>query len=242
MFLQAQSFGPGPPCKANVVSDIREQLCAVQSYHFAVAAAPSNVTSDIRGVITYGDKSSSSLPTSTSWNATNPDCVDLDQLKPLVNSQLDVNPAITMFLNYTFPTVVNGFPEIVVNGNVYNVSDFAYPTLFNFNENPSWKPTVPGEQRNLLVIPDNLLGKEIRLILHSFPAMDGWNHPFHRHGGGFKVLASGTSQITQADIDKITAYDVITAVERDTVVVPKDGWVVTQYVSGYAGRLCRLIA
>jgi Multicopper oxidase len=178
--------------------------------------------------------SSSTLPTSTSWNATNANCVDLDQLKPLVNSsQSEVNPAMTMFLNYTFPTIIGGVPEVLMNGNHYNVSDFAYPTLFNFNENPSWKPTVPGEERNLLVIPDSLLGKEIRLILHSFPARDGKNHPFHRHGGGFKVLASGTSQITQADLDKITADDVLTAVERDTVVVPKDGWVATQYVVGY---------
>jgi Multicopper oxidase len=144
---------------------------------------------------------------------------------------------MTMFLNYTFPSIVNGIPEILISGENYNVSVFAYPTLFGFNENPSWRPTVPGERRNLLVIPDNMMGKEIRLILHSFPARDGRNHPFHRHGGGFKVLGSGTSQITQADLDNITTYDVLTAVERDTVIVPKSGWVVTQYVFGYVARL-----
>jgi Multicopper oxidase len=168
---------------------------------------------------------------------TNPNCNDLDTLKPLRKWTIsDPNPAVTLFLNYTFPSIVNGLPEILMNGNQYHVSDFAYPTLFAYNENPSWTPTTPGEQRNLMVIPDSMRGKEIRLVLHSLPARDGRNHPFHRHGGGFKVLRSGASQITQADLDGITTDDVLTAVDRDTVVVPKDGWVVTQYVSCYVAQ------
>lgn len=203
-----------------------------------VAVAPNNATTDIRGVITYGCKNSSTLPTSISWNATNPNCTDLSapMLKPFTNtswSQLD--PAMTMFFNYTFPTFVNNTIVLEVNGNVYNASDFAYPTLFNYNENPWWKPTVPGEQRNLFVIPDSMLGKEIRVILYSLPAFDGRNHPFHRHGGGFKVLAIGTSSVTQADLDMITTYNVLTAVQRDTVVVPKDGWVAIQFTADNPG-------
>jgi Multicopper oxidase len=180
------------------------------------------------------------LPTSTSWNYSNPNCDDLDQLKPLVNSsQAELDPAITLFLNYTFPTIVDGYPDVMVNGNHFNATDFSYPTLFGYNENPSWEPT---EQRNLIVISDSMMGKELRLILHSLPARDGRNHPFHRHGGGFKVLATGTSEITQDDLDKITSYNVLTAVERDTVVVPKDGWVATQYVSSYVACSSKLMS
>lgn len=140
-----------------------------------------------------------------------------------------------MFLNFTFPTVVDGMPLVLINGNSYNVSDSAYPTLFHVQENPSWKPTTPGEQRNLMTIPDSVRGKQVRLVLRTVSATDGGAHPFHAHGREFKVLAVGTGEFSQEDLDNVTDDDERNAVTRDTVVVPKLGWVITQFEANNPG-------
>jgi hypothetical protein len=195
------------------------------------------INTDVRGVVTYGSGSSNSPPDSTAWELSNPTCDDLDYsiLKPVPSLSslpaiFDENPTL-MFLNFTFPTIVNGVPKVLVNGNSFNVSDDAYPTLFHVQEDPSWKQTEPGEQRNIIAIPDSLRGKQIRLVLRSEHARDGSGHPFHAHGRGFKVLASGSGNFTQQDLDNVTTGDVINAITRDTVIVPKSGWVITQCVT-----------
>ena len=161
-------------------------------------------------------------------------CTDLDYsiLKPVVpNPESELEPAITLFVNYTFPTIINGLPVIEVDGTAYNVTDDAYPTLFAIQENPAWRPTLPGEQRNLLFIPDSVRGKQVRLVLSSLPARDGGGHPFHTHGRGYKILAVGNGNITQADLDSVSNTTVADAITRDTVVIPKSGWAITQCVS-----------
>jgi len=192
-------------------------------------------------VVTYGSGSSNSLPDSTAWELSNPTCDDLDYstLKPIPSLSpspaiFDENPTL-MFLNFTFPTVINGMPELLVNGNIFNVSDDAYPTLFHVQEDPSWKQTEPGEQRNIITIPDSLRGKQIRLVLRSEHARDGSGHPFHSHGRGFKVLGTGSGNFTQQDLDNVTTDDIINAITRDTVIVPKSGWVITQFEANNPG-------
>lgn len=140
-----------------------------------------------------------------------------------------------MYLNFTFPSIINNVPEILINGNHYNVSDDAYPTLFHVQENPSWKPTVEGEQRNLLTIPDSVRNKQVRLVLRTITAPGGGGHPFHAHGRGFKVLAIGSGNFTQSVLDNITDDDVKNAISRDTVVVPRLGYVVTQFEANNPG-------
>jgi len=194
--------------------------------------------SDVRGIVTYGTTTtSSSPPTSTPWPVINGTCTDLDYsiLKPAVpNPSSEIEPAITLFVNYTFPTVIAGFPVILVDGTAYNVTDDAYPTLFHIQENPAWRPTLP-EQRNLLFIPDSVRGQQVRLVLSSAPARDGGGHPFHTHGRGLKILAVGNGNVTQADLDSVTDKDVINAITRDTVVIPKDGWAITQFTAENPG-------
>jgi FtsP/CotA-like multicopper oxidase with cupredoxin domain len=193
------------------------------------------INTDVRGIVTYGGIGSSSLPDSTSWEISNPYCLDLDYsvLKPLPSTPSppplsDEEPTL-MFLNFTFPGLFDGLPAVLINGQSFNVSDDAYPTLFHIQENPNWKPTEPGEQRNIFTIPDSLRGKQIRLVIRSVAARDGGGHPFHSHGRGSKVLATGSSEFTQEDLDNITADDVLNAITRDTVIVPRNGWVITQF-------------
>jgi hypothetical protein len=190
------------------------------------------LNTDIRGTITYGKSLSSSPPASTAWELPFTNCSDLDYttLSPPQSKRTFEEPATTMFLNFTFPSMVDDMPMVLINGNQYNVSDDAYPTLFAVQENSSWVPTVPGEQRNLITIPDSVRGKQVRLVLRSEPARDGGGHPFHAHGRGFKVLAVGNTSFTPDVLDSITKEQVLNAISRDTVVVPRSGYVVTQSV------------
>lgn len=43
------------------------------------------------------------------------------------------------------------------------------------------------------------------------------------------MLAVGDGDITQEDLDNVTDEDVKNAITRDTVVVPRRGWVITQF-------------
>lgn len=80
-----------------------------------------------------------------------------------------------------------------------------------------------------MTIPDSVRGKQVRLVLNTISAPFGGGHPFHAHGRGFKVLATGVGNFTQQDLDNVTEEDVVNAITRDTVVVPKLGWVITQF-------------
>lgn len=144
-----------------------------------------------------------------------------------------------MYLNYTFPIAVNGVTRTSINDKLYNVSDDVYPTLFQFNEDSSWRPTEPGENRNLMVIPDSVRGKEVRILIHSsgFPG----THPFHSHGGGFKIVMFGTGNFTQDDLNRVDKVDVREVIERDTVIVPSLGWVMIQYVSRFCHSSARVL-
>lgn len=190
---------------------------------------------DVRGTVTYG--ALAAPPTSKSWNATNPTCggVDYSILKPAVPAPPlpDPNPVLTLFLNYTFPVLTNDIVHTLVNGKAYHVADDAYPTLFHVNEDPTWQPQTPGEERNLMVIPDFAQGKEVRLLMRSsgFPG----THPFHSHGRGLKILAFGSGNFTQDDLAKVNAVDVQNVITRDTVIVPSLGWVMTQFTADNPG-------
>jgi len=192
--------------------------------------------------VTYGHSTSSSLPNSTAWELNNPTCDDLDYsiLKPLPHLTpipVSGDKPTVMFLNFTFPTMIDGVPRLLVNGQDFNVSDNAYPTLFHVQEDPSWKESIPGEQRNILTIPDSLRGKQIQLVIRSEPTNLGAGHPFHAHGRGYKIIATGTGNFTQQDLDNVTPDDVQNAITRDTVIVPKSGWVITQRVTSLSTHI-----
>ena len=189
---------------------------------------------DVRGVVTYNHTPNTTIPTpqSASWNVTNPGCEDLDYslLKPLPSS-LDslslTQPSLTIFLNVTFP-VIDG-PEVhtLVNSQIYHVNDTAYPTLYAFQENATWTPPA-SEQRNLLMIPDEYRGEAVRIILQT-NGSEG-THPFHIHGHGFQVVATGTGVFDDAALAQVNSVDLNGAVVRDTIIVPGDGWRAVQYV------------
>lgn len=201
---------------------------------------PSNTTfnPDVRGVLTYSQDPSKPIPVpqSNTWNVTNPECNDIDYslLKPNPVNFLQPDapsleqPSITLFLNYSFP-LVEGPAEIqsIINGRVYNVNDTAYPTLYAIQEDPTWTPPAP-EQRNLMVIPDAYRNKSVRIVLQSLGMPGG--HPFHIHGHGFQVVASGTGPFNDMALAQTNAVDLRGVIVRDTIMVPSQGWVAVQCV------------
>jgi len=192
---------------------------------------------DVRGVLTYSRKPNETIavPQSESWNVTNPDCADIDYslLKPHPSSFLQPyspsleQPSLTLFLNYTFP-IVNG-PNVrtLVNDRVYQVNDTAYPTLYAIQENATWTPPA-SEQRNLMVIPDEYRDKTVRIVLQGLNTPG--SHPFHMHGHGFLVVASGVGSFDDAALTYTNSVDLHDVIVRDTLVVPSDGWAAVQYV------------
>ena len=195
-----------------------------------------NLDPDVRGVLTYNYNTSKTIPTpqSKAWNVTNPTCDDISNslLKPNpLSAQSDApsleKPSLSFFLNYTFPEIDGPMAHTLVNGQLYHVDDAAYPTLYAVNENATWVPPT-SEQRNLMVFPDEYRGKAVRIILQSVNGRG--SHPFHMHGHGFRVVASGVGSFDDAALTHANSVDLHEVVVRDTVTVPDRGWVVIQWV------------
>lgn len=191
---------------------------------------------DVRGVLTYNHKPNETIPTpqSATWNVTNPTCEDINYslLRPHPSSLLQPyslsleQPSLSLVLNYTFPIFTGPEVRTLVNGQIYQVNDSAYPTLYAFQQNATWTPPA-SEERNLMVIPDEYSGKTVRIVLLSNGA---GTHPFHMHGHGFQVVGSGVGSFDDAALALANSVDLQQAIVRDTVVVPANGWMVIQYV------------
>jgi hypothetical protein len=203
---------------------------------------PNNSTfdADVRGVLTYNHNQSEPIPVpqSKTWNVTNPACEDVDHslLKPHPTSFLQPHapsleqPSLSLFLNYTFPIINGSDVHTLVNGQIYHVNDTAYPTLYSVQENATWTPPT-SEQRNIMVIPDGYRGKTVRIILQS--SHGPGNHPFHMHGHGFQIVATGPGAFDAAALTRTNSVDLRGVIVRDTVTVPGGGWVVIQYVFSF---------
>ena len=112
-----------------------------------------------------------------------------------------------------------------MNGQAYHVNDAAYSTLYAIQENATWAPPT-SEQRNLMIIPDEYEGKTVRIVLQC--SNGPGTHPFHMHGHGFQVVASGAGPFDEAALARTNSVDLREVIIRDTVTVPADGWVVIQ--------------
>jgi hypothetical protein len=188
-------------------------------------------------MLTYNRNTSETIPIpqSKAWNVTNPTCEDISYalLKPSPSSLLQSDapsleePSLSLFLNYTFPDIDGSELHTLVNDGVYHVNDVAYPTLYAIQENATWIPPA-WEQRNLMVIPDQYRGKTVRIILQGSNGLGA--HPFHMHGHGFQVVASGPGSFDDAALAHVSSVDLRDTVVRDTVTALADGWLVIQYV------------
>lgn len=229
--------GSGQRCSPSVVSAIALNLPGIPNN--SRPGPPNNATfdPDVRGVLTYNHDPSTPIPVpqSKTWNVTNPACEDIDHslLKPHPSTFLLPHPpslkqpSLSLFLNYSFPIVEGADVYTLVNGQVYHVNDTAYPTLYAIKENPTWTPPAP-EQRNLMVIPDGYRNETVRIVLQSEIGHGG--HPFHMHGHGFQVVASGLGLFNETSLRLTNSVDLRGAVVRDTVTVPGMGWIAVQYV------------
>jgi len=200
---------------------------------------PNNATfdPDVRGFLTYSHNPNKPIPVpqSKTSNVTNPLCADIDHslLKLHPSSFLQPHPpsleepSISLLLNYSFPIVDGYVVHTLVNGRLYHVNETAYPTLYAIQENPTWTPPA-SEQRNLMIVPDAYRGKTVRIVLQSSGGHG--SHPFHMHGHGFQVVASGAGSFDDGALAIANSVNLRDVIARDTVTVPGDGWIVIQYV------------
>lgn len=90
----------------------------------------------------------------------------------------------------------------------------------------TWIP--PPLERNLMVIPDEYRDKAVRIMLQSSNNLG--THPFHMHGHGFQVVATGAGPFSDAALAHANSADLRKVVVRNTVTIPANGRVVLQYV------------
>ena len=191
---------------------------------------------DIRGVLTYNSASNGSIPTpqSTAWNVTYTVCGDIDysplrQHPTFLDQPYSValqDPFVTYTINYTYPFWVGTRVRTLVNGSLYTVNDTAEPTLYAIQRDPTWTPPST-EQRNLVTIPDQYNGKNVRVVVLF---TGGGSHPFHLHGHGFQVVASGIGSFNDTALAQVNAVDLSDVIVRDTAIVQGGGWIVIQYL------------
>ena len=187
-------------------------------------------------MLTYNSASSGSVPTpqSTAWNVTDTDCTDIDhsllrQHPTFFDQPYSValqEPFVTYTINYTFSFWVGTRVRTLVNGSLYTVDDTAEPTLYAIQRDPTWTPPST-EQRDLVTIPDQYNGKNVRVVVLF---TGGGSHPFHLHGHGFQVVASGIGSFNDTVLAQVNAVDLSTVIVRDTAVVLGGGWIVIQCV------------
>ena len=199
---------------------------------------------DIRGVLTYNPASNGSIPTpqSTSRNLTNINCSDIDysllrQNPTFFDQSYSValqDPSVTYTFNYTFPSFVGTEVRTLVNDSLYTVDDTAEPTLYAIQQDPTWMPPST-EQRNLMTIPDQYDGENVRIVVL---VTGKGTHPFHMHGHPFQVVASGIGPFDDAVLAEVNAVNLRDVIVRDTAVVQAGGWIVIQYVFPRSRTIC----
>ena len=240
--------GSGPRCNPSVVS-LFLGMCVGAWYDFWLgppAFANTTLTTDIRGVLTYGHNSSDPIPTpqSTTLNITNTNCTDIDysvlrQDPAFFNESYSVSledPSVTYNINYTFPVYVGTEMRTLVDSQLYTVNDSSIPTLYAIQQDPTWTPPST-EQRNILTIPDQYEGKNVRVVII---VTGNGTHPFHLHGHGFQMLASGTGSFNDTALAQVNSVDLRDTIVRDTAIVQGGGWTVIQYVFPPSRTLCNV--
>jgi FtsP/CotA-like multicopper oxidase with cupredoxin domain len=143
---------------------------------------------------------------------------------------------VTYTINYTFPDFVGTRLRTLVNGQLYTVNDTAEPTLYAIQQDPTWTPPST-EQRNLLTIPDQYNGENVRIVVS---VVGGATHPFHLHGHGFQVVASGLGSFNDTALAQVNSVNLRDVIVRDTVIVQGGGWIVIQYVFPRSRTMCNL--
>ncbi|KAH7915417.1 Cupredoxin [Hygrophoropsis aurantiaca] len=176
---------------------------------------------DIRGIVQYNHSNVTKLPTSTGWNETDQICTGPapSVLSPRVTDFVDPNPAVTLMINYSLVyDPVLDYLVANVNDQVYNVSATAYPTLFQYHDNPDRQPDGG---RNILILDDEHRGKQARILLIGTTAIGA--HPFHLHGHDFHILASGVGSYNES-----VPLNLVNPPRRDTTAIPAGGFTVVQ--------------
>ena len=182
------------------------------------------------------------MPQSTTWNVTNPNCTDIDyktlKQDPAFYTETYAvalqKPTVTYNVNVTFPVTVGTELQTFIDSQHYSVDDLAIPTLYAIQQNPSWTPPST-EVRNIMTIPDQYQNQNVRVILQ---AQGFGTHPFHLHGHGFQVVASGLGPFNDTLLPQVDAVDLSTTIVRDTAILDGNGWLVIQYVSSHDAARC----
>ena len=65
-------------------------------------------------------------------------------------------------------------------------------------------------------------------------------HPFHLHGHGFQVIASGAGPFNDTVLAQVNAVNLNDVIVRDTATVKGGGWIVIQYVFPRFSMTCNV--
>ena len=86
-----------------------------------------------------------------------------------------------------------------------------------------------------MTIPDRYSGENVRIVV----LITGTGtHPFHLHGHGFQVVASGIGSLNDTVLAEVNSVDLNDVIVRDTAIVHGGGWIVIQYVLSPSCTIC----
>ncbi|CAG8498985.1 2344_t:CDS:2 [Cetraspora pellucida] len=187
-----------------------------------LATQSDQLNSLVKAIVEYdGHDDIDDIPNSVAWAETPENCVDLNSsnLIPYNEQNIpDVDYKLTIDVN--FHPDDNGIVRGYINNSSY-ILDADYPTLYKVFDNVN----EYSADQNVYVIEKN---KVVDIILSN---NDTGMHPFHLHGHVFWVLGIGQNG-TSPDYKYLNLKNPI---QRDTITVPAQGWVVLRFVSDNPG-------
>lgn len=191
---------------------------------------PSDLTAyplrnDLRAMISY-DGAGSALPNTTSYNASDPNCIDLleTDLVPLQSDNVQ-SPIQSFVFNVTNTRVTGGYYKGMVN-NVSYVNTPQDPTLFHYTSGSSGNTSFPQSQ-NVYTIPNS---GWVQVVLQN---LDKDTHPFHLHGHTFSILAY--EENATYDPANPPTLNTATPLKRDTATIPIHGYTIISFDASNPG-------
>ncbi|CAG8498324.1 4808_t:CDS:2 [Ambispora gerdemannii] len=183
---------------------------------------PVNLDPKFNAIVHYEGAKENVDPTTKPWTDALEHCIDLNPntLKPL-NPELIPSPvgtSLSLFLD-VHPDEQKRVRFFINNSSF--VHDENNPIINKVYNNYNLSAINPNQ--NLYTF--NKLGEVIQVVIQR-------DHPFHLHGHNFWVLGVGQNETYQQGVSTLNT---VTAIKRDTAVVPSAGWLVIRFVADNPG-------
>ncbi|KAL1917392.1 uncharacterized protein VTP21DRAFT_5048 [Calcarisporiella thermophila] len=179
-------------------------------------SVPPELNPNVTATIVYNDTAS----TADAYTAPFPDDFDDTTLVPVV-AEASVPADVRHYLDVFFNVHEDGTNRAMFNNITYVMPKV--PTLLSQLSlgELAKDPAVYGRQTQAIVLEHN---KMVELVVTNY---DENAHPFHLHGHQFQVLGRGNS--TPYDPASAPLPEKANPVRRDTVQIPKGGYVVLRF-------------